>query len=133
MVFMVVEGAKVFGQRRRQLVKDIHAQLSAMAMLALRCVPGGYMCRMQVSTGWLYLLIGLLYCGCTALHRCHIALPAAAVAAASATAGHSTRPLGVVDWRVAASQQSWCATIKQGALHTAAAAAAAAATHRRVT
>jgi hypothetical protein len=40
---------QVFGQRRKQLVKDIHAQLSQMLMLALKHVPGGYMCRMQVG------------------------------------------------------------------------------------
>lgn len=49
MVFMLVEGAKVFGQRRKQLVKEVHAQLSEMLMLALKHVPGGYMCRMQVG------------------------------------------------------------------------------------
>jgi hypothetical protein len=54
MVFMLVEGAKVFGQRRKQLLKEVHAQLSQMLMLALKHVPGGYMCRMQVRHigGW---------------------------------------------------------------------------------
>jgi len=49
MVFMLVEGAKLFGQRRKQLVKEVHAELSEMLMLALKHVPGGYMCRMQVG------------------------------------------------------------------------------------
>jgi hypothetical protein len=77
MVFMVVDGAKVFSQRRRQLVKDIHAQLSAMAMLALRHVPGGYMCRMQVSeecVEWHVLLSGVVVQGVAGLGFAVLAL-----------------------------------------------------------
>lgn len=58
MVFMVVEGAKAFGNRRKHLLKEIHAQLSVLLMEALRHVVGGYMCRMQVSS--------LAVCGCIA-------------------------------------------------------------------
>jgi hypothetical protein len=48
MVFLVVEGAKVFGKGRRQLVKEVHAQLSQLLVEALKHVAGGYLCRMQV-------------------------------------------------------------------------------------
>jgi uncharacterized protein YuzB (UPF0349 family) len=48
MVFVVVEGAKVFGKGRRQLVKEVHAHLSQLLMEALKHVRGGYLCRMQV-------------------------------------------------------------------------------------
>lgn len=49
MVFVSVEGSKLFGSRRKQLFKDIHSQLSLLLMEALRHIPGGYMCRMQVG------------------------------------------------------------------------------------
>jgi hypothetical protein len=48
MVFLVVEGAKVFGKGRRQLVKEVHAHLAQLLVEALKHVRGGYLCRMQV-------------------------------------------------------------------------------------
>jgi hypothetical protein len=48
MVFLVVEGAKVFGKGRRPLVKEVHAHLSQLLVEALRHVRAGYLCRMQV-------------------------------------------------------------------------------------
>jgi hypothetical protein len=51
MVFVVVEGAKVFGKGRRQLVKEVHAHLSQLLVEALKHVRGGYLCRMQVRLG----------------------------------------------------------------------------------
>uniref|UniRef100_A0A383VRV6 Guanylate cyclase domain-containing protein n=1 Tax=Tetradesmus obliquus TaxID=3088 RepID=A0A383VRV6_TETOB len=47
MVFLVVEGAKVFGKGRRPLVKEVHAQLAALLVEALKHTQGGYLCRMQ--------------------------------------------------------------------------------------
>jgi hypothetical protein len=56
MVFLVVEGANVFGKGRRPLVKEIHAHLSQLLVEALKHVRGGYLCRMQVRPLLLLLL-----------------------------------------------------------------------------
>jgi hypothetical protein len=45
LLFVGVEGAKLL---RKQLVRDAHCCLSGLMMEAMRAVPGGYMCRMQV-------------------------------------------------------------------------------------
>jgi hypothetical protein len=45
LMFVSVDGSKVL---RKHHVRDVHCQLSLMFMEALRHVPGGYMCRMQV-------------------------------------------------------------------------------------
>jgi hypothetical protein len=45
LMFVSVDGSKVL---RKHHVREVHCQLSLMFMEALRHVPGGYMCRMQV-------------------------------------------------------------------------------------
>ena len=51
LVFLSVEGCKVWGSRRKSVLKEVHSQLSLLLMEALRHVQGGYMCRMQVRCG----------------------------------------------------------------------------------
>jgi hypothetical protein len=55
LMFVSVDGAKVL---RKHHVRDVHCQLSLLFMEALRRVPGGYMCRMQVRAG----VVALLAC-----------------------------------------------------------------------
>jgi hypothetical protein len=65
LMFVSVDGAKVL---RKHHVRDVHCQLSLLFMEALRHVPGGYMCRMQVSLGEHGRNIGLRAAAWVAVH-----------------------------------------------------------------
>ena len=51
MVFCIVDGGKGFSARFRRDARRVHDVCAACIRACLRCVPGGYLCRLQVG-GW---------------------------------------------------------------------------------